>query len=180
VFETIKIVAAATLAAVAYGELHDQVTAHVCVEYFSIAHPPVFGTTSPFWLAVGWGVLATWWVGLLLGIGAGAAARLGAWPRLGLRDLWPDIVRLMLVTGVASAVAGATGALLVARGLTPVPLGWGPVIPPAKHVAFAFDAWAHMSAYVAGAFGGLIVIGRTVWRRRALAVWSRPDLSPTG
>jgi len=46
-----------------------------------------------------------------------------------------------------------------------VPLGWGPIIPPAKHAAFAFDAWAHMTSYAVGAVGGLVVMGRTLWRR---------------
>ncbi|MFI5379272.1 MAG: hypothetical protein ACHRHE_08245 [Tepidisphaerales bacterium] len=32
------------LAAVCYGIVHDQVTARICVEYFTIGHPPVFLT----------------------------------------------------------------------------------------------------------------------------------------
>ena len=165
VLESLKIVVFATLAAIAYGELHDQVTAHVCVEYFSVAHPPVFATASPFWLAVGWGFLATWWVGLPLGMAAAAAARLGDWPRLTWRDVSGDIAILMLASGLAALAMGALGAALVARGLAPVPLGWGPVIPPTRHAAFAFDAWAHMTSYVVGAVGGLVVIGRTLARR---------------
>jgi hypothetical protein len=177
VFESLKIVLAGTVAAIVYGELHDQVTAHVCVEYFSVAHPPVLaGTHSPFWLAVAWGVLATWWVGLPLGIFAAAAARLGSWPRLGWRDLAPEIVGLMLASGVAAAVMGIVGAVLVAQGRAPVPLGWGSIIPPAKQAAFAFDAWAHMTSYAAGAVGGLVVVGRILWRRgRAADV--RPALA---
>lgn len=57
--EGAKIVFFCVLAAVVYGLLHDQVTAHLCVEYFSVAHPPVFHTGSPFLLALGWGVIAT-------------------------------------------------------------------------------------------------------------------------
>ena len=85
--ETIKIVAFATAAAIVYGILHDQVTAHVCVEYFTIAHPPVFPTESPFLLAIGWGVIATWWVGMPLGILLAATARIGRRPKLGLSEL---------------------------------------------------------------------------------------------
>jgi hypothetical protein len=161
----LKIIVFATLAAIVYGELHDQVTAHVCVEYFSVAHPPVFQTKSPFWLAVGWGFLATWWVGLPLGLLAASAARLGGWPQLGLCDLWRDVVGLMLASGLAALVMGLTGWVLTARGLVDVPLGWGPIIPPARHAAFAFDAWAHMTSYVVGAVGGLVVIVRILWRR---------------
>jgi hypothetical protein len=31
---------------VVYGIVHDQVTARVCVEYFTVGHPPVFQTNS--------------------------------------------------------------------------------------------------------------------------------------
>jgi hypothetical protein len=40
-----------------------------------------FHTTSPTLLAIGWGIIATWWVGLILGILAAPAARLGSWPK---------------------------------------------------------------------------------------------------
>ena len=53
--ETVKIVLLCIAAAVVYGILHDQVTARVCVEYFTIGHPPVFNTDSPTLLALGWG-----------------------------------------------------------------------------------------------------------------------------
>ena len=59
-----------------YGVAHDLVTAHLSVEYFTVAHPPI-GTDDPFLLALVWGVLATWWVGVLLGVPLAAAARLG-------------------------------------------------------------------------------------------------------
>ena len=34
-------------AAIGYGIVHDQITARVCVEYFSIGHPPIFPTDDP-------------------------------------------------------------------------------------------------------------------------------------
>src|SRR5881275_3656828 len=79
--ESAKILILSVAAAIAYGIVHDQVTAHLCVEYFTIGHPPVFGTTSPVLLAVGWGIIATWWVGLLLGVVLAVAAQAGSRPR---------------------------------------------------------------------------------------------------
>ncbi|HEU4754510.1 MAG TPA: hypothetical protein VFU47_15485, partial [Armatimonadota bacterium] len=67
--------------------MHDQVTVRVCVEYFTVAHPPLITTDSPTLLALAWGVVATWWVGLALGVMLGLAARLGGWPRLVAREL---------------------------------------------------------------------------------------------
>jgi hypothetical protein len=62
---------------VVYGIVHDQVTARICVECFTVFHPPVFQTNDPTLLAFGWGTIATWWVGVLLGIPLATATRLG-------------------------------------------------------------------------------------------------------
>ena len=42
--ECLKILLLSLAAVVGYGVLHDQVTARVCPEYFTVGHPPVFGT----------------------------------------------------------------------------------------------------------------------------------------
>ena len=165
-FEPVRIVLFAMLAAVGYGILHDQVTAHLCVEYFTIAHPPVFPTESPFLLALGWGILATWWVGLGLGGALAAAARLGPAPRLGLADLRRPILLLMAASAVAALVAGLCGAFLAATGAVPLPAEWAAVIAPDRQIAFAAAAWAHSASYAAGGLGGLLVIVRTIRRRR--------------
>ena len=78
--EHLKIIIACIAAAIIYGILHDQITARVCVEYFTVFHPPVFATQSPTLLACGWGVIATWWVGLFLGLFLAVAARIGPRP----------------------------------------------------------------------------------------------------
>jgi hypothetical protein len=77
----LAIVALSILACVAYGIMHDQVTARICVEYFTIGHPPVFGTESPTLLGIGWGIIATWWVGVILGVPLATAARIGGRPQ---------------------------------------------------------------------------------------------------
>lgn len=166
--ESLKIIAFATLAAITYGIVHDQVTAHLCVEYFTIAHPPVFPTTSPFLLALGWGVIATWWVGMPLGVLLAIVARAGQAPRLTLADLRGAILRLMLVSAIGALLAGIVGATATALGAVTISTYWASVIPPAKHVAFLADAWAHGASYLIGAVGGLIVIGYAIARRRQL------------
>jgi hypothetical protein len=50
----LRIIALCVAAAVTYGVLHDQITSRVCVEYFTVGHPPVFGTEDPTLLALGW------------------------------------------------------------------------------------------------------------------------------
>jgi hypothetical protein len=61
-----KIILLSTVAAIAYGVIHDQITARLCVEYFAIAHPPLFHTTSPTVLGICWGIAATFAVGAFL------------------------------------------------------------------------------------------------------------------
>lgn len=175
--ETAGIVGFSTLAAVVYGIAHDQVTAHLCVEYFSIAHPPVFDTDSPLLLGLGWGIIATWWVGLPLGLGLAAAARLGSAPRLGLTELRSPIVKLMVASAIAALIAGAMGATLFVVGVIGVPGLWGAVIQPDRQAAFTADAWAHLVSYGFGILGGLFLIGHTI--RRRLSGPGQPGRSPS-
>ena len=90
--ESLKIILLSVLAAVVYGILHDQVTTRICVEYFTIGHPPVFNTDNPTWLAFGWGTIATWWVGFILGIPLALVSRLGSWPKFNAAHLLRPII----------------------------------------------------------------------------------------
>src|SRR5438270_12945908 len=117
--ESVKIVLTCIAAAVLYGIAHDQVTAHVCVEYFSIAHPTILPLTSATLLAIQWGIVATWWVGLPLGGGLAISARFGARPPFCARDLRRPIGILLLFMGAASLLSGLTGfALAKAHWIT--------------------------------------------------------------
>jgi hypothetical protein len=81
--------------AVVCGILHDQVTARVCVEYFTIGHPPLFDTDSPTLLGLGWGIIATWWVGAVMGYALALSARAGRRPKRGVRSLVRPIFNLL-------------------------------------------------------------------------------------
>ena len=152
-------------AAIVYGIVHDQVTAHLCVEYFTVAHPPIFPTQSPFWLAIGWGIIATCWVGLPLGTALALTSRLGPPPRLTLADVRPLIYRLLIVMALSALVAGALGAYFLATGRIQLAPEWAQTIPPTKHVAFMADSWAHLASYATGIIGGLVVICAALWKR---------------
>jgi hypothetical protein len=163
--QAVRIILFATAAAIIYGVLHDLVTAHLCVEYFTIAHPPVFATDSPWLLALGWGVIATWWVGLLLGTGQAATARLGSRQPVDLKDLARPVVLLMLVSAAIALIAGGVGALAFTIAGTPLLGEWAESIPPNRHLAFAAVASAHTASYAAALIGGVYLIGRTARRR---------------
>ncbi len=63
----LKVLVGTTLLACALGVALDLVTANVAVEYFSVHHPPVVDSDSPWVQALVWGVIASWWFGAICG-----------------------------------------------------------------------------------------------------------------
>ena len=169
--KSLAIIGLCVLATITYGIVHDQVTARVCIEYFTIGHRPLLG--------LAWGVLATWWVGLLLGVPLAVAARWGKRPKRELRSLLRPVAILMFVAGMCALVAGAVGWYAADTGAVVLVGPLAQRVAPAKHTAFIADLWAHLASYGVGFLGGIVVIVR-VWRsRRCLANHERrePELN---
>lgn len=162
--EFIKILLLCIGAAIAYGVVHDQITARICVEYFTIAHPPVFNTDSPTLLGLGWGVIATWWVGAFLGVLLAITALAGKWPIVPASQLQRPVSHLLLSMAIGALVSGLTGYLLTKQGTVGIG-GWESTIAESKRNAFAADMWAHSASYLVGFVGGLGLAVRTLWRR---------------
>jgi H+/Cl- antiporter ClcA len=162
----LAIVGLCVAATVIYGIVHDQVTARVCIEYFTVGHPPVFGTEDPTLLGIGWGIIATWWVGLILGIPLAFAARAGSRPERSVRSLIRPVVGLMIVAALCAIVAGVVGWVLAHEGIIFLANDLASEkIPRERHAAFLADGFAHTTSYAVGFVGGLVVIAR-VWRSR--------------
>jgi hypothetical protein len=159
------VVALCVLAAITYGVLHDQITARICIEYFTIGHPPIFGTDDPTLLGLGWGVLATWWIGVILGIPLAAATRLGKRPQRSAASLIRPLAVLMIISALCAALAGYIGALLARAGSFVLLEPLASEVPRARHIAFLADLWAHSASYISGFIGGGFIILH-VWRRR--------------
>jgi hypothetical protein len=87
-----KIVALGIAAAVVYGIGHDQISAHVCVEYFIIAHPRLFGTTSSAVLGICWGIAASVGIGAILGMLLAVVSQSADAPPVPIRHLLRSIV----------------------------------------------------------------------------------------
>lgn len=165
--ETLRIVGTCIGAAVLYGVAHDLVTAHLSVEYFTVAHPPI-GTDDPILLALVWGVIATWWVGVLLGVPLAAAARLGRAPRVTAAELRPAILRLLVGMGVAAAAMMLLAALATGDDFSlPGPLFER--VPRERHGRLAVAAVGHAVSYFVGFAGGIALIARTIRARRRAA-----------
>ena len=167
--ESVKIILLCIGAAVFYGILHDQVTARVCVEYFTIGHPPVFPTDSPTLLALGWGVIATWWVGLMLGVPAAVVSRVGSWPKFTAGRLIRPIGFLLAGMGIVSCIAGVTGYFVAIAGGVWLEEPLKSLVPESKQIRFLADLWAHLAAYGVGILGGMAVCGWVLFRRSEMA-----------
>jgi len=163
--ETVKIILLCVGAGILYGILHDQVTARVCVEYFTIGHPPVFDTESPTLLAFGWGVLATWWVGLFLGILMALASRVGTLPKYTAAHLIRPIAGLLVVMGCASLLAGIAGYFMADTGRVWLNEPLRLQLSREKELAFIADLWAHCTAYGVAAVGGIGLCFRVPFSR---------------
>jgi hypothetical protein len=157
------IVLMSMFAAIGYGIIHDQITARICVEYFSVGHPPIFPTEDPTLLGLGWGIVATWWVGLILGFGLALAARAGSRPPRPVRSLIRPILSLLMVAGLSAATMGVVGYWLAESGSISLLEPMSSRVPRDKHSRFLACLWAHNASYGMGFFGGLFVMLR-VWR----------------
>jgi hypothetical protein len=166
-----RIVLLCILGAVLYGLVHDQVTARVCQEYFTLGHnTPRFVPRSPTALGLYWGVIATWWMGALVGVPLSAAMRLGKLPALDTRWLVPKLLRLLLVmlgvalAGLALALFAELAGVLPKTGRALVPGG----VPPEKAGRFVAAAVAHNLSYVLGFLGGVQLWTQALLTRRRL------------
>ena len=160
--------------AVSYGIVHDQITARICIEYFTIGHPMIFPTTDPTLLGIGWGIIATWWAGLLVGILLAIVARAGSRPKRSVSALVPPVAKLMAGMALCALAAGTAGWLLGSRQLVFLN---GPIarsLPVERHVPFLTALWAHLASYAAG-FLGAAVLAFAVWRSRDASAHFRPE-----
>jgi hypothetical protein len=154
---------------IVYGICHDQVTARVCIEYFTVGHTPVFQTDSPTLLAFAFGAMSTWWVGLILGVFAALAFRAGSWPKIDAAHLIRPIFCLLVIMAAASLLAGLTGYRLARASGFVLPDPLGSRIPQGRHALFFADTLAHLAAYAVGLFGGLGICARLFIERRRAA-----------
>jgi hypothetical protein len=161
-----SVVAFCVVVAILYGVAHDQVTIRLCNEYFTLAHPPPpFPISSPTLLATYWGVAATFWVGLLLGVFVAQASHSPGYPPVP----FPVVARKVLAIPVAAAIFAllmATVAFVVTdAGLLELPEPWYTVLPPERHARF-MAAWsAHITSYSVAFVGGSLLVYR-LWNGR--------------
>lgn len=170
--EFAKIVLLSVAASAAYGIVHDQVTARVCIEYFTVTHPPLVDSDSPTIVGLAWGVVATWWMGLFLGVPLALCARLGPRPRRSARQLLRPVAILLVIMGALALAAGIAGYWLSVTGRARIPWDIAEIVPEARHDRWMGDWFAHNMSYAAGFFGGIVLMALTIvgrWREAKMA-----------
>jgi len=163
--ESLKIIGFSIAAGIFYGVVHDQITTRVCVEYFTIFHPPLIASDSPTLLGLAWGVVATWWAGAILGIVLALAARAGSRRKLAAGEVLPMITRLVPLMAVAAAAFGIVGFALANKGLIVPPWWVQSRLPVSRFPNFMADWWAHNASY-GSAFLGTVVVCIIAQRKR--------------
>jgi len=184
-----QIIFLCTLGACLYGIVHDQITVRICLGYFvEPVHPPIFGGThNPTLLALGWGVIATWWVGFFLGFILGLCCTVGRAPKITPRQVIKPLAITLTLLAILAALSGLAGHLAATRGmfldenLTDYPRD--------EAIPFATTQTTHLASYTFGALLGLGLCAWAIVRRWRMATAQArlaglevqpPKLSSTG
>jgi hypothetical protein len=157
----IRIVALFTVLAAIYGVAHDQITARVCIEYFTIAHAALVRSDSPALLGFVWGVLAGAPAGAFAGTTVALAARDGARPKLDWRHFLRPALRLAALMALSALLAGAAGYVLTARAGVRMVADYADRIPPDRHPRFMAVVYAHLASFGVGLAGTLAIAFRS-------------------
>ncbi|WP_254511499.1 hypothetical protein [Anatilimnocola floriformis] len=152
-------------AEVLYAMLQDQISARLCPEYFTVAHPRIVGLNDPTLLGIAWGFLGAWWGGALIGALTGFSARLGSWPKMRPAELLIPFACLLVFQAIVTAAAGWLGTHEVTEpGFTIIePLA--SQIPVARHHACYIVSRMHQGTYLSAIIGGVVICGWIVRHR---------------
>lgn len=155
--QTLLIIALCVSSSILFGVLHNQASARVSLEYFTIGHPPLIASTSPTLMGIAWGVHSTWWVGLILGLLLALAGRAGKWEKRSAGSFIRPLLILFAACGTASVLFGILGHRLVILGKVPFLEGMSGAISPESRPGYMAALWMHTASYTAAAMGGLIL-----------------------
>jgi hypothetical protein len=152
----LQIVLLSVLAACSYGVIHDQITARLCIEYFTVAHPPLFHTGSTTLLALCWGVAATAGIGAALGVVLALVSQSDGPTPYPISRLGRSLL-LLAIMAASAFVAGVVGYQLSHGGFISIPSGFSEVLRAQQHDRFMAVWFAHGASYLVGLGGGALL-----------------------
>lgn len=165
IINSVKIILSAMLIAVVYGILHDQITARIYLEYFTVWHRHIIDSTDPTVVAFVWGIVATWWVGLGAGMVIAIASNIGGEPRFTVCDLIKPAIVLVIFISISAFIAGIIG--YFASDFVAY-LRWDRLSTgeDRRHIVVWF---AHMASYNIGTLGVIFLFLYIIRKRIILA-----------
>jgi hypothetical protein len=159
------IILLSVFSAVLFGILHNQITVRICEEFYTVAHRPIPGFDSPSLIALASGVLATWWMGILIGFLLACTARLGSWPQLSVTRVAYRLGIFFITLITLTALSGLIGYQLATRQIIALGTTFADRIPTTSHNAFLTNLWIHSTSYLLS-FLGSIILAVGILRRR--------------
>lgn len=162
----VRLPAFAVLAGI-YGALHDQLSFTISPEYFTRFKyerfgfdPAWFGGHRPTVAVIGF--LATWWVGLLVGLFLSGTAL----PQPDARRMRKAIQRGAEITFVVAVVSAILGVVAGHFILTGLPDGWYMPADVTDRRAFLTVGAMHNASYLGGVLGLVIALTDMEWLRQ--------------
>ena len=169
----LAIVLLSILAAVTYGVIHDQITGHISLEYFTIGHAPSF-TPNRQRCSASAGCDRHVVGRCAVGHSARLRRAAGRRPKRSAASLVRPLAMLFVVAAGCAAIAGIIGYAFAVTGAMRLADFLAVQMPPEKHTPFLIAGWMHNTAgYAAGFLGGILLIVFT-WRSREPAVTATP------
>jgi hypothetical protein len=159
--EGLKITIGCIGGAIIFGIAYDLATAHYYTPYFTHFHPKLIESQSPLAMALLWGVIATWWVGLFAGIVLSIASQVGSKPplssslvlrRVGITLLIVYMLSMALLLAQMVILRGETGSRISASEFN-------------FHPRFPAVLLVHQFSYLAG-FLGIVYQAVSIVRAR--------------
>jgi hypothetical protein len=163
-----------TAAAVIYGIVHDQITVRIYPPYFTVFHPRLIDSQDPTTIGLLWGFIATWWVGLALGIAVAISSQSGEGVRFPTRKLIKPVLVLLGSIGLCAAGAGSfsyvDGYALSEWRMNGVEVtGNYPLLRN-----FTAVLVTHNASYAFGFLGGIVLCAWILAQRKKLSRGSMP------
>ena len=149
-----------------FGVLHNQVSARVSLEYFTIGHRALIHSTSPTLMGIAWGIHSTWWVGVALGLVLVLSGMAGGWEKRTARSFIRPLVLLFCFCAMASGVMGILGYRLSSGGSIFFLEGISQAVSPERQPRYMAALWMHTASYSAAAMGAAVLGVRTLFGRR--------------
>jgi hypothetical protein len=108
-------------------------------------------------LALLWGVIATWWAALPMGLIIALNNELGSRIKLEFSEVLKLIVKLIFVMFGIAIIAGIAGYILAELEMIYLAPRLANKIEISKHSRFLAVGWAHFSSYISGIMGTIVL-----------------------